>query len=77
MVNYLTPTQTLSRVQDGSRWYKAYRASWREYLDINGDGRLDRTEITFGVRAGMCDMYTCLYVHSVCLCVRMYVLGKT
>ncbi len=65
MAKYLTPTQTLVRVRDNSRWVKAYRASWREYLDINGDGRLDRSEITFGVRAGL---YVCV---CVCVCVRV------
>ena len=34
----LSPTQTLVRVRGRQRWLLAYRASWREYLDIDRDG---------------------------------------
>jgi len=46
-----SPTITLIRYRESyTRWLRAYKATWREYLDINGDGRIDRSEVTFGIR---------------------------
>ncbi|EKX55504.1 hypothetical protein GUITHDRAFT_99279 [Guillardia theta CCMP2712] len=32
----LSPTQTLVRVRGRQRWWLAYKASWREYMDLDG-----------------------------------------
>jgi len=50
----LTPTQTLRREKGIDRWLLAYKASWREYLDVedNGDGVVSQSDLAFAVRSG-------------------------
>ena len=51
----LSPTQTLRRENLGNtRWLLAYKASWREYLDVDGtgDGVVTPSDLSFAVRSG-------------------------
>lgn len=49
----LTSTQTVRRERGSTGWLMAYRASWRDYLDVDGDGVLRQSEIFFAVRSGV------------------------
>mmetsp|Transcript_7525 Transcript_7525/g.17416 ORF Transcript_7525/g.17416 Transcript_7525/m.17416 type:complete len:339 (+) Transcript_7525:2-1018(+) len=61
----MSPTQTLVRVAGRQRWFLAYQASWREYLDLDGDGMISSTELSYGVRVGVLRCWD-LWIGCIC-----------